>query len=336
MNQFRHHGGMVTLIGHTTAMRYWLRTSARPPARLSDLRAVPADAEPHVDAERAAALAAMGFEPGTDGRYDVLVSSPAARRRSPFGHGHALAGHVPAGSFAPVADDVLVATPAFSFLLAAGVVGFEELLMFGCDLCAQMVSGHHRGPYVDRPPLTTPAALRAFSRAARSDRTRCSALAERAAGRVLADARSHMESACGLALSLPTAMGGFGLSGMCLNAPVSVPRRLRRRLRRDVITPDFCWPSSRVAAEYNSRSEHGTAEQADEDQCRLDDLFELGWKARALRMKQATDFWRFDRFARIVGSDLGIRVRCRTNAVATRRLNAHLKLMDCALRGWSF
>ena len=90
---------------------------------------------------------------------------------------------------------------------------------------------------------------------------------------------SPMETMLALVLSLPTSMGGFGLSHLQVNYKIKINVEDRSISSQDVMYADLCWPDQRLVVEYYGWDEHFGAgkRKVASDANRSNTLSALGW-----------------------------------------------------------
>lgn len=97
-----------------------------------------------------------------------------------------------------------------------------------------------------------------------------------------------------MALTLPTAIGGFGMPVPQINYPIPLGRKDVLRGSPTHYRVDLYWPEVRVSVEYQSDSEHtGDPEKTYQDQGRRDELLSMGVRQlcfNASHMRHAGSF----------------------------------------------
>lgn len=227
---------------------------------------------------------------------------------------------MPDTAFITAGQEFLIASPELCFLQLASVLSLERLIALGYELCGTYVL-QEAAPATQRTgPLSSAAKLTAFANAMSGFPGRKKAL--RAARYVLDGSASPMETALGMMLSLPYALGGYCLEPPVLNSRIDAPRSMRDRVDRSHCRPDLCWPEHRLCIEYDSALYHHDPEQQEIDARRRNSLAALGYTVLTVSPRQLTDSALFNRLAKQVADLLGKRLRY-TDPAFTK---AHLRL----------
>lgn len=236
----------------------------------------------------------------------VLVDSPKTRVSTKRVVSHVWSGRVPPGSLYHLAPGVLVASPGFCYLLAAGTSSKARALSVGMECLG--LYGRRRGTrgFSDRKPLLSWSELASYLEGAKG----CYGVrnATRLLPRVLGNSRSPMETCVVLALTLPVREGGYGLPRPELNVTVSFPPECRLLAQRPYYEVDVCWERQRVALEYNSYADHLSRSSLDGDAMKANSLRSCGWKVLVATRAQLEGV-ALDVLARQVAHFLGVRAR---------------------------
>lgn len=300
-------GTMVMLVGYTSALAYW---------RLVGPSFVPGYRAREKATHQARASLAMPHRPqlGEGNRrpagcalpVHALVGDAAARTETKSVVSHTWAS-VPDKSFINAGNGFLVSTPEFCFLQMAALLPLAQLVQLGMELCGTYALVED-GPAATRDaPLTTVTRLRTFVDAAHGMSGRAKAL--RAVRYVENGSASPMESILAMMLYLPYKLGGYGLERPVLNHQVDVPHSMRSLADRSYCRCDLCWPSRKLAVEYDSRLRHEDLAKQESDARRRSTLIALGFTVVTVFPPQVMDGGAFNRLARQLAKLTGKRLR---------------------------
>ena len=132
-------------------------------------------------------------------------------------------------------------------------------------------------------------------------------------------------------LTLPRTVGGYGLPVPAMNERIDVPIEARRFVGRFWVACDARWPSG-LALEYDGREHHRGRSNVVRDYGRANDLAALGIPVRTCTIEMMRDWGQFDRLARQVARDIGVRLRARDLEGNWRDKNRKLRKLlipDC-------
>lgn len=261
----------------------------------------------------------------------VLVSCADRRRWNDIVRCHVWTAPVPPGAFVRIGTRLFVATPEFVFLQKSLRLSRIELVRYGYGLCG----GYAIAPagFEDSSrclPLTTVDMLRRFlSKVEGGTHGLRSSLwaARHIAGR----SGSPMESVMVMLLTLPRTIGGYGLPLPSMNERVDVPPEARHLVGRPWVACDARWPSG-LALEYDGKEHHRGRANVVRDYGRANDLAALGIPVRTCAIEMMRDWEEFDRLARQVARDIGVRLRGRDLGEGWRDANRKLRRLlipDC-------
>lgn len=236
----------------------------------------------------------------------VLVDSDRQRVSSSRVVSHVWTGRFPAGSLYRLAPGVLVASPGFCCLLAAGRYGIARAA------CVEMecLGLYGRVPtprgFLDRNPLLSKESLGAYLEEAKGSYGVSSA--RKAMRWALENSRSPMETKTVLALTLPLNLGGYGLPRPELNFTVLRLPEDYSVSQHSMYLVDACWERRKVIYEFNSYSEHLNKAALDNDAMKMNSLGAMGWTARAVTPGQLSGD-SLDVLARQLAKALGVKAR---------------------------
>ena len=118
---------------------------------------------------------------------------------------------------------------------------------------------------------------------------------------------SPMETALALLLTLPVAMGGFGIGRPELNKPILPGIQNRALSSQEEMVADLCWPDKQLIIEYDSHEWHGSAgpRHLAHDRSRANSLTALGWRMLTVGYEQISTVQGAGLLARQVAALLG-------------------------------
>lgn len=354
---------MAIFIGHTSALMFW-RSGFLPsdfgfsraqlqekPVHRQDIIAAARElldlcsAAPatHLQRHEAAATtpAALHFEsvlrtmheqtkPAANANaIDLLVPRADLRRRSRGVRSRIYRDAVFGSSFVRVSKNCYVSTPEACFLQLASELPYARLLMTGMELCGTFAlnpgstSGFIQRKWDDT--LTTVEKLAKYLGKASGSFSSAQALA--AARRLANNAASPAEAKTYLLLCLPQREGGYGIKPPVLNAPLAIATSgfLGAAVRHpETRRPDFLWPSSNFALEYDSDAWHSGQSNIARDSKRRSELEFGNIHVLTLTSQQLYNRDAFEEVARIVAKRIGQRLS-RTLRAPTRKKQAKLR-----------
>ena len=312
---------MVVIVGHTSALEHW-RTVG--PAFLGSAR------QRRTATSRARRILTSSEKPQLQGGslrpagchlpLHVLIGPNAPRTRTGSITSHTWNHNAPDTAFVAAGTEFLIASPELCFLQLASTLSLEKLILLGYELCGTYALQTNASATQRSSPLSTVAKLSAFATSMLCFPGRKKAL--RAVRYVLNGSASPMETALSMMLSLPHALGGYGISAPLLNSRIDVPHSMRNRVDRSYCRPDLYWPEHRLCLEYDSALYHQNPEQQESDARRRNSLITLGYTVLTVSPHQVTDPALFNRLAKQIADLLGKRLRY-TDPAFTR---AHLHL----------
>ena len=258
----------------------------------------------------------------------LIVETPADVRHNALAHGHAWGGKRALWPALDLGNGAFVSDPAWTFLQMAQHVSEPELTFVGCELTSSYACVGET--LVARRPPCEPREMRAFLAGCggrRGARKATSALC-----RVLAGARSPMEIALALCLTLPVRSGGYGLPQPELNRTLALGEHGAAILGVDHITPDLYWRRARLAVEYDSDSFHAHDSQIACDARRRLALETMGVQVITVTNEQMRSVRDLDGIAHEIERRLGHRMRYVSAAGEARRSELQARLRQLAGR----
>jgi hypothetical protein len=201
-----------------------------------------------------------------------------------------------------VRDGVRVASPELVFLQLAGRLDIQRIILLGLQMCS-----HPPGKPTEA--VTTKQKLVAFIEKASWHRG-CRK-AKRAVKYVENGSASVMESLVYMMLTLPHALGGYGLGGAVFNYEVMLEGDAGRRLGQKRCFLDLYYRRANLAVEYESFAFHGGPLEQGRDALRAAALERQGIEVARVSTIQAYDSAAFKVFALNLAARLGKRVSIR-------------------------
>ncbi|MGI6733982.1 MAG: hypothetical protein ACOX4J_07440 [Anaerovoracaceae bacterium] len=196
-----------------------------------------------------------------------------------------------------------VASPELMFLQLAPKLSIHKLILLGLQLCS-----HPPG----RPSqaITTKKKLTTFVSKASWHRGQLKAL--RALKYIEDGSGSIMESVAYMILTLPNALGGYGIGGATFNYEIKLNEQASKRLGQERCFLDLYYKSARLAVEYDSFTFHNTPSERGRDAIRSVILNRHGIEVMHLNTIQLYDKKACTDFASQLAFRLGKRIQIRT------------------------
>lgn len=244
---------------------------------------------------------------------DLVVSNANLRRRSRGIRSRMFNPAVFAGSFIRVSEHCYVSTPEACFLQLASEMAYARLLMAGMELCGTFaIDPTSRGRFIQRKWGDSPTTVEKLTRHLRRTAGSSSSAKAVAAAQRLADgAASPAEAKTYLMLCLPRREGGYGIPRPVLNAPVTLAAHgdsATGTPRLEVRRPDFMWPASNFALEYDSDAWHSGAADISRDSKRRSELEYGDIHVLTLTSQQLRNRDSFDEVAHVIAKRIGTRL----------------------------
>ncbi|MDO4442462.1 MAG: hypothetical protein Q4B69_01110 [Slackia sp.] len=304
---------MTIFIGYESAYEFWRQADDGWRVLLDSSRSQSAYRTTRVTAKRAAMRSELE-QVRTLGWFaepiHIMVPTCDARRRPRGVVCHVCTSIYPAGSFVALEKGLAVASPALTFLQMARSLSVERLAVAGTELCSRYAISDE-GFLSSREPLTSRSRLESFIERAKGaygvDRAR------RALRFVVDDSASPMETVLALLLSMPRALGGYGLPKPVMNMRINAAEYERGMLgsaaRPNFFKGDICWPKANVCVEYDSDAFHTGSDRIAHDSWRRSELGLTGFSVITVTKGQLYDCDSLDRVARLLAKSIGVRVR---------------------------
>ncbi|GAB1476539.1 hypothetical protein MASR2M70_13730 [Bacillota bacterium] len=198
-----------------------------------------------------------------------------------------------------------VASPELVFLQLAGKLDIHRLILLGLQLCSHPVG---------RPDeaVTTRLKIKSFAEKAKGHRGRRNAL--RALKYIQDGSASIVESILYMVLSLPHALGGYGLNGAVFNYEIKLNDESGKRLGQKRCFVDLYYKQAKVGVEYDSFAHHNSPKEQGKDALRAAILERQNLGVMNLSTIQLYDRYACRDFAYNLASRLRKRIQIRTKA----------------------
>lgn len=207
-------------------------------------------------------LEALGVSLGPDSTLDVLVQSVRDKRNDEQTRFLVWDRDVPARAIVRLAPKVFVVSVEFCAFEAAKEMDELELIEYYFELCSTYALPEGGGDYLDRPrPLTTVARLRTFFLSIpKGCHGRTKAL--RALRSVRDGARSPMETAMTMPMTVRKALGGLQIRDLEMNRRVELSDQARAYTRRSYVVCDVHIRRGNQDVEYQGARHDEELQQA--------------------------------------------------------------------------
>jgi len=196
-----------------------------------------------------------------------------------------------------------VASPELLFLELAGKLSIHRLILLGLQLCSYP-------PGCPSEAITTTQKLIKFLAKTLGHRGHRKAL--RAVKYVANGSASVMESLAYMILTLPHALGGYGLNGAVFNHGIKLNHEARVRLGQSRCFTDIYYKQGKLAVEYESFAYHNSPSEQGKDVVRSAVLERQGIDVMHLSTLQLYDREACKDFAYNLAARLGKRIHIRT------------------------
>lgn len=197
----------------------------------------------------------------------------------------------------------MVASPELMYLEFASKLSIHRLILLGLQLCS-----HQNGRSFDA--ITTKERLEAFIANISGHRGKRKAM--RALKYVKNGSASIMESIMYMILSLPHALGGYGLDGAEFNYRIELKDDTKKYIRKNRCFIDLYYKQARIGVEYDSYSYHKSPLDQANDNMRCTVLARQGIEIMKMNTIQLYDKEACKLFARNLAARLNKRIYIRT------------------------
>ena len=196
-----------------------------------------------------------------------------------------------------------VASPELLFLELASEISIHRLILLGLQLCSYQ-------PGLPNDAITNKQKLKAFLEKTIGHRGQRKAI--RAMKYIENGSASIMESLAYMILTLPHALGGYGLNGAVFNHEIRLNSEARVSLGQKRCFTDLYYKKAKLAVEYESFAYHNSPKKQGEDLMRSAILERQGIKVMHMSTIQLYDSNACRVFAYNLAARLGKRMSIRT------------------------
>ncbi|NJD02618.1 MAG: hypothetical protein FIA99_08500 [Ruminiclostridium sp.] len=246
--------------------------------------------------------AVLGFEITKTTLADQTVSEHKARFRINGRRVHSCELALPAGAVV-ARNGRMVASPELLFLELACKLSIHRLILLGLQMCSHP-------PGQPSEAITTKRKLKAFL--AKTSGHRGHRKAERAVKYIEGGSTSVMESIAYMILTLPHALGGYGLDGAVFNHEIKLKDEMSKRLAQKRCFTDLYYKHAKLAVEYESFAYHNSPSEQGKDLMRSAMLERQGLDVIRISTIQLYNRDACEEFAYNLAARLGIRIHIRT------------------------
>ncbi len=246
--------------------------------------------------------AVLGFEIAETDSFDFTVSERSARSQKNGRASHLCQLALPSGAVVS-RNGKMIASPELMFLQLACKLNIHRLILLGLQLCSHP-PGNPSGA------ITTKQNLKTFLAKTSGHRGHPKAL--RAVKYLENGSASIMESMAYMLLTLPHALGGYGLGGAVFNHEIKLKGEAVTRLGQKRCFTDLYYKQARLAVEYESFTFHSSPSEQGKDVMRSAILNRHGVEVIRLSTIQLYDKDACMDFVFNLASRLGKRIQIRT------------------------
>lgn len=197
----------------------------------------------------------LGSKTEKEDPVDITVSEHEARFSSNGKKVHSCELVFPIGAVVS-RNSKMVASPELLFLELACKLSIHRLILLGLQMCSH-------SPGLHSEAITTKQKLNAFL--AKTSGHRGHRKAVRAVKYIENGSASVMESIAYMILSLPHALGGYGLNGAAFNYEIKLKNEACIRLGQNRCFTDLYYRQAKLAVEYESFAYHNSPSEQGKD-----------------------------------------------------------------------
>lgn len=244
----------------------------------------------------------FGFKIAETEFVHVTVSKPNARLRSNGKRVHSCELAFPVSAVTTL-NGIRVSSPELLFLELASELSIHRLILLGMQLCS-----HHPG--MPSEAITTKQKIKTFLVKTSGHLGHRKAL--RAVNYIENGSASIMESIAYMILTLPHALGGYGLSGAVFNHEIKLKSEARARLGQNRCFTDLYFRRAKLSVEYDSFTHHSSPSEQGKDVVRSAVLKRQGIDVMSLNTIQLYDKDACRDFVYNLAARLGKRIQIRS------------------------
>ena len=318
---------MTLVVGYKSALEYWRCVGPRYLGTTRRRRSAAQKANRTLLSGESPILTEGNLRPaGCQLPLHVVVGSPSQRVRSKKLVSHVSTSKMLASSYVNAGDDFVVASPELCFLQLASSLSLEHLIQVGYELCGTYALQANSSAIFREKPLTSVSRIAAFVHD--SERVQGRKKALRALKYIQDNSASPRETILAMLLTLPYALGGYGITQPNLNYRVEIPQTAKNKVDRAFYVLDICWPKAKFCLEYDSAQYHLNPAQQEADARKRNALEALGYTVFTVSPGQISDSGSFNRVAKQVAHHLGKRLRYKDPEFTRRHLVLREVLMQ--------
>lgn len=345
---------MNVFVGYQSAVEFWRHYGSRYSGQPELLRATPPlGAAP--DDTRVMQLLKTDLR-DCSAPLHVIVAEAKSPRNESLVMCHRRAAALPSKSFHLAGEAVFVSSPELTFVQMASVLSLFELIQLGYELCGMYALAEDTFYEADdatlfqgfryRNPVTSASKLAAFAERARG--LRGVVPARRAAQYVLDNSASPRETALAMALTLPNALGGYGLPDPILNCRLDYGVKsvlfqgpctlsmvadhygvdVSGSQSNEFRICDLYWKDAKLDVEYDSDGHHLTPCKISKDASRRNELESRGVMVITVTSRQLSSWEETEKVARQIARRLGVHIRKKSCGLTDARRELRALLLD--------
>lgn len=207
-------------------------------------------------------------------QIDIMLSSKDHCFSTSNVSRHLYANKFPSGSFLQISENLAIVSPKLLFCLMANVLDMTSLFLLGLEICGSfcIAPEDEHGFIGSLQPLTSSAEILKFIDSLNNVYSNFRGIKRsRKIAKLIADgSASPQESRLYITLCAPRYLGGYGITGVCLNKPIHLSHTGASVCGQNMLVPDLSIVKNKIAIEYDSDSFHDNSDQNNKDKRRLD------------------------------------------------------------------
>lgn len=249
----------------------------------------------------------------------IAVSNTAFRKPIPGIVKHAWNSSQTLAMYCKILNGLYVSSPELTFIQVANDAPIERLILLGYEICGRyQPSRNHEAGFVSCDPLTSAEKLVKTGKVLKN--IAGIKAARRAVKYIINNTESPREALLSMLLSLPRAIGGYGLDLPVANPQIRLSPQEQRALGKSHIRTDLFWPSHNVALEYDSATWHHGNDAYIRDSVKRNDLGSRGIACISVTNEEMRDPERFDLVVRHLAQHMDKRLTTPTTSFIENQL----------------
>lgn len=261
----------------------------------------------------------LGFNISEYALEDITISDHNMRFSNGGKKVHACVLDLPANAITE-RNGKKVASPELLFLQLANRLNIHRLILLGLQMCSFP-------PGEPSKAIMTKKKLIRFLAETSGHRGHRRSL--RAAKYLEDGSASIMESIAFMILSLPHALGGYGLDGVVFNHEISIKGSTLPHFKQRCCFVDLYYKQAKIAVEYESFAYHSRPSELGKDAIRSAILNRKGIKVLHMNTIQIYDHLACRDFAHVLATCLGRRIQIRAKEFAKMHTQLRELLPEC-------